>query len=725
MKKTIYFLLFFIVQAGMAPVWSQSVVLPREDTNYKIIHNSALLLTYDLISSANPLKPVIKNPSQQEDQLFQFVQVAGEDSVFYIKNVASGRYLIKSTLSNYWDMGWADDPVTLPITINPDTLHGMKEEIDAKFRIDTIAGNSDYIHIRCLSNNLMLGVDATTSGSTVYSDKQTTNVNTRFRIVVDGVLDTKALRLLLAEALELYNTTVAGSETGQYPAAQRNAFWTIIEYCQSIVDDEDAGLGELISQEEVNQAVIDLREEMTEYKNSKNPFKPNVMSTYYIRQQGGLYFTSSATIATATYAKDQHFFFENVAGKEGVYYIKSADTEQYMVRDTASSNGWSIKWSIDIPTLLPEFSMFKIVPTGTEDYYNIINQGVHPNRGNACMGSDGTSNGSGVYLDKDGTDAKHLWMIIATTQAQTQELILAIQNVEAFLETAVKGTETGEYPAEQYDALAAALVDANALLNKPGATQEEIDLGTETLKKALSDCKEAENPYLPETGTDYYIIHHSGLYLAEYTDEESGAVNKLVLSTKGDGDNQIFQFVAVPDVPGTFNIRVKSLGQYLTRKIEPASDDYATIWADDASSSYAQFIIKNNANRDYLTIKCMAVGPTRSNSYLGSDNTNDKTGVWIDKTGDANNFYWQLVKTGLNSIDLLNRNNLKIFSAGKSLTVSNLKGSNTVLVYSIDGQLVSKATTASSSYTTGYLKQGVYIVIVNGDAPGKSKVIVN
>lgn len=117
--KTYYLLLFMLVQACLFSAVSQEAIqLPEADKEYKIIHSSALLLTYDLTDSSSSLRAKLKNPSGTDNQVFRFVPVANEDSVYYIQNVASERYLVRSMLENYWSTTWTDDPTVLPVDIN-------------------------------------------------------------------------------------------------------------------------------------------------------------------------------------------------------------------------------------------------------------------------------------------------------------------------------------------------------------------------------------------------------------------------------------------------------------------------------------------------------------------------------------------------------------------------------------------------------------------------------
>lgn len=740
MKRIYYLFLLLLTQAIAFSALAQLILLPEADVEYKIVHHSTLLLTYDPNSywtddteanRGNLLRAPIKKSSGGDDQLFRFVPVADEDSVFYIQNVGSGMYLIYANLENDWDTSWTDDPTVLP---DPEIEIGIEALDDAKFRIDTVAGNTSYLLIRNMGrSDRCLGTDAITDGSWIYTDKSGTDTKHHFRIVIPGVLDVGSLRAILDEAIKLYETTEGGTATGQYPEAYRRKFSEEINYCQGIIDDYDAGLGDLITQEEVDEALIQLMAAIEEYKSVRNPFIPSESFRYYFRQYSGLYLTASGTVASASYAADQQFSFTSVEGKSGVYYIKSVSTGNYMIRSYAEGNGWDVVWNPTLPEE-PEYAMYKIESADSIGYYLVVNQAVHPNRSSSSLGSDATTSGSAVYLDKSGSDVKNIWMIISTSESITIDLEQAIANVEPFMELAEKGSEPGQYPADVYDALVTALADAKSALANTNATQTDIDEATLNLNEAFAACKEAGNPISVEAGVDYYIIHHSGLYLGEYSDSsdpENIITNKLAIFSNENEDNQVFQFVEVPDAIGVYNITVSSLpGMYLTRMtVNPENsetEDWRLIWGDDPTSGLAQFIVKyNGPAKEYQTIKCTTAGPTRENSYMGTDGTAEKESVWIDKTGDADNYYWTVIKKSDVGIkEVVQAKDLLIYSNNNVLTVSGLQGVNSVSVYSITGQLVSKTFVNTSTYTTANLAKGIYVVVVAGDSSYQGKVVV-
>ena len=90
---------------------------------------------------------------------------------------------------------------------------------------------------------------------------------------------------------------------------------------------------------------------------------------------------------------------------------------------------------------------------------------------------------------------------------------LQISAAKNFLNTATRGNEPGQYPAEKIDALMSKLIEAETINNQDNATQEEVDTKTAELKESLSACKASINMISSDPDVIYNIIHKSGYYL--------------------------------------------------------------------------------------------------------------------------------------------------------------------------------------------------------------------
>ncbi|MDR1153760.1 MAG: T9SS type A sorting domain-containing protein, partial [Bacteroidales bacterium] len=307
----------------------------------------------------------------------------------------------------------------------------------------------------------------------------------------------------------------------------------------------------------------------------------------------------------------------------------------------------------------------------------------------------------------------------------------AVSKANDFLVYAVKGNGADRYPDTEYDALTAAKAAAQAVIDNTAATQAEVSAATTALNDALAACIAAVKPFNPDVAKTYNIIHYGSLYLNAIEYEEGSKTNALNLAAASQADNQLVQFIAVPNVADVYNITIASVpSKYLTRCTDPHAteegkyDDYKLIWADDASSPYAQFEMKRAGVQNYYTIKCITAGPQRTLSYMGTDAVAAESGIAIDKNGTSTNHYWRIVEPGQeNSIQSISKNNVFVHSNKGNLTVANLEGANKVAIYSITGQLISVETGVYSQYTKS-LSQGMYIVVIEGATPYRGKAVV-
>jgi hypothetical protein len=720
MKKKLLTLLAVALtcQCGLFSLVAQpSVTTPKTDGQYyTIVQATGLILTRNM----NAENPQVKIPSGNYDQVFVFESVPNEDGTYYIKNVYDDDYLVRGE-SNAWTMIWVKDPTTIT-TLN-----------NGKYQIASIEGNADYIQIKNLGSGSMLGSDNATDGSAVYGNKNgTTDIKYQFKIKEwSSDVDFTALQKKLDEALALYNNTSAGTGSDQYPANKRTELNNAITDAQEIIADPQA------EQAEVNEALIALTAALEAYIASVYPYQPDVTKTFYINHSSGLFFTNASTIAEGDYTANQQFQFVAVSGQTAIYNIKNVATGKYLTRDVGPEGEtftywWGLKWTED-PT--NQYTKYEIKSTGT-GYYTIRNTGEVLNNGvqrNSCLGTDANTSGTGVYLDKSGTDGKHYWKFqdITTVAVNKTALEAAIAKAADFLSYASKGDGSDQYPAVEYDALTVAKATADAVFADGNATQTQVGDATLALNDALAAAIAAVNPFLPDVSKTYYIEHYSGLYFGEYSDETH--TNTPAIFTNANSNTQQFQFVATAET-GVYNIKIVSLGKYLTRESAPNGNtdsngnplynDYNLLWGEDVTTDFAKFIIKKVGVQNYHTIKCITEGPQRPNSYVGTDATSDYTGVYVDKNGTSTNHYWNVKLLGGTAIKQIKAGYKPyVFTESRELTIKNLEGSNRINIYSVAGQLISSSQSSGNEYTKG-LHSGNYIVVVQGDSNYRGIVIV-
>ncbi|MDR1762674.1 MAG: FIVAR domain-containing protein [Dysgonamonadaceae bacterium] len=710
MKKFTLFSLFLVCSLAFSFMQAQSVTVPDPGTVYTIKQiASGRYLTRSLGSSA----PVIKVATSDLDQQFQFVPVAGVADTYQIMCVGYDEYLARLDAGNTWTMSWVADPNNAgswPSSTIADPTQNAQWQI---------VNEGTYVTIKNVAGGAYMGTDATSDNSSTYANKGETEERSKWIIAVaTGAVDKEPLQILYDEAKALYDNTSEGTGSNQYPADTRAALASALTAALAVLQDDGA------YQEDVNDALAVLTTALAAYRASVYPFQPSTSATYYIEHSSGFYFTGSS-IATATYAEDQQFKF--VAVGNNYYNIQPAsDASKYLTRQ---DNGWDLGWGTDGTVSTAQFIMRS---TGT-GYYTIQCAALTGGKTEPAwfMGTDNNTSGSSVYIDKNGTDGKHYWKIIDISTVAVVKTALedAVAKVADFLQYAVRGDGADQYPATEYDALTAAQITAQTVLNNSNATQKEVSDATTALNNALAACIAAVKPFAPDLAKTYAIIHYSGLYLNALAYEEGSIANCIDLLESNQSDSQKITFAA-SDVADAYTISIASVpGKYLTRYTglqsgsTTAYDDYKLVWGDDATSPYAKYEMKRVGVQNYYTIKCITAGPQRSNSYFGTDDTNSGTGVYVDKTGTSTNHYWKIEDFDGTAIKNIVKNNVLVYSGKGMLTVANLEGTNKVSVYSISGQLISTQTGVSGQYTK-QLPQGIYILVVDGATQYRGKAVV-
>jgi hypothetical protein len=723
MKKTNTLLsIFLLALFGTISMWAQTVTIPEVGVSYTIKHIAS---AFFLERSGGETTPVINAASGDTDQAFEFVLVNGTTDTYNIKCQATDEFFARADAGNIWTMIWVEDPNS-PDNWPSSTLENKAQ--NAQWKI-VAANDGSYVNIQSAANTGgYIGTDYVVPGSATYADKGQTLANSQWYIKeFTGEVDKAALQNKYDEAKILFDNTTQGTDSDQYPANTRTALATALKYALEVLDDEGA------LQDDVNAALLDLNTALDNYRKSVYPFLPDPAKTYYIQHSSSYYFTGNS-IAAATYVADQQFKFVAVGGQW--FNIQLAnDATQYLTR---SDNGYSLIWAADGTVTTAHFT-FK---SSGDGYYTIQCAALTGDKIEPYwfIGTDNNTAGSGAYVDKNGTDGKHKWKIfdITTLPVIKDALEEAVANAAEFLQYAVRGEGADQYPATEYDALTAAKTAAEAVIANTNATQLQVSDATLALNSALSACLAAVTPLEPDVTKEYQIVHSGGLFLnalefTGYEGMETDKPNALTIAEKSGADNQKIKFLA-SDVASAYNITVASIpGRYLTRCTDPHPneegkyDDYKLIWLENAASSYAKFEIKRATVAgyyNYYTIKCITAGPTRTNSYAGTDATTAGSGISIDKNGTSSNHFWKIQEFGTtNALKQINANDVFVYAGNGSLKISRLKGNNRISVYNAVGQLMTTAPNSRSEFET-QLPKGIYVVVVNGDSPYRGKAIV-
>ncbi|MEE0083108.1 MAG: hypothetical protein UE068_02695, partial [Paludibacteraceae bacterium] len=337
------------------------------DTNkkYYIFHSSGMVL------SAVDGRPNLHTFDATNGQVFQF---SATGNTYFIKSVSQNKNVAKT---GDWD-----------------TEYNSTTGNAAKFTIEDCGG--EYVRFKCAANNLYLGTDGIAPGSYVYSDKngKETLHFWFLREASSNVLVTDGLQGIINKAEDRLASTSEGDGGGEYPSSARKSL-------QNAIDEAKTALENASSQTNIVSATKDLNSAITAYNNSRNlPFSSG--KKYYVVHASNRFLTNTGngvSIKNAAYNASQQFTIETLS--DGTYALKSVSgnnylnaTGEYNTNFANSSNNSS--------------AHLKIAYAPNEDKYVRIQFSSN----SKYLGTDGTSDGKGVYSDKSGSDGKHYWMLI-------------------------------------------------------------------------------------------------------------------------------------------------------------------------------------------------------------------------------------------------------------------------------------------------------------------------
>lgn len=340
---------------------------------YYLFHSSGMVV------SATSGSPKLANFDAGLAQTFQFVQ---SGSYYLIKNQSTGRNIAKT---GTWDTEFSTSTGNV-----------------AKFTIESCGG--EYIKLKCADNNLYLGTDATDNGSSLYSDKngKETLHFWYLREASNNEIITDGLENAIERAKQKLSQTKEGNKEGEFSTKERNNLQMAISEAQSVLQTP-------ISQSDVIEATQILTSATNDYLSKRNlPFV--VGEKYYIMHASNRFLANvnnSVQIKNRDNSTAQQFVFEEASN--GTYSIKNVQSGTYLT----SSGEYSVAF-MQAPN--SSTARFKIAYAPNEDLY-IRFQVAEDNQ---FIGTDGTSDGKGVYSDKNGNDGKHYWHLIRVDASSEQ-----------------------------------------------------------------------------------------------------------------------------------------------------------------------------------------------------------------------------------------------------------------------------------------------------------------
>ncbi len=429
-------------------------------------------------------------------------------------------------------------------------------------------------------------------------------------VTLSDELATAALETTIADGKYQLDNTEEGDERGQYSTAVRATLQDAITAAEGV-------LASATTQAQINEATTTLKAAINVYKASANaPYK---VGTKYniVHNSGYLMTTTGGTVKVVSEDVDDEgqvfTFVPAPADAAAVGFNLKSDNGYFVLR----SGSWDTKASESVD-LTAANAIFQVVDQGT--YIQLKNMGS-----GSVLGTDSNNDGSTVYSNKNGTDARFRWTLkefIPKDQRDDEynfnQLLAKAQKVLSEVSSGTIGSELFMTSRVAYDTYAAAVATAEAVTSGYKAAAE-------TLQDAMDDF--IANRYVqPNPETQYIITQNSGKNRMAYTDGQSLAT---VRTPSGDA-MQLFTFA---QVAATGNFALKNVGaaKFLAKS---ADSNWDTSWADDSADLLAQWLIARQSDGTYTLQNASGKG------YLGSDATTDGALLYCDKSSSAANSRW-------------------------------------------------------------------------------------
>lgn len=423
-------------------------------------------------------------------------------------------------------------------------------------------------------------------------------------------LATSILEQAITEATNQLSSTVEGNERGQYPTEARTALQTAIDAAENI-------LSTATTQDQINEAANTLRAAITKYQQSVvQAFE--VGKQYNIVHSSGYYMTTTGgtvKIVTAD-VDDQGQIFSFVPAPEEAaaigYNLEAADGTFVTRSGSWDTNANS---SVDLTTAN---AIFQVIDQDT--YIQLKNMGS-----NSVLGTDNSNDGSIVYSNKNGTDARYRWTLkeyVPKDQRDDQynfeELLGKAQNMLASVSESSLGTGLFMNSREAYNTFAAAVAEAEAVTSGWKAAEERLQTAMDTYTATKQNKPDPEKIYV--------ITQEAGGNRMAYNEAEALAT----VATPSADATQQFHFQQPKDSE-YFSLKNVGSSKYLAKS---SSSAWNTNWADDDTDALAQWAISVLPDGAYSLQNASGKG------YLGSDAVTDGSLLYCDKSNTQANSRW-------------------------------------------------------------------------------------
>ena len=488
----------------------------------------------------------IHTPSAETTQQFNFTQPQGS-SYYGLKNVGSGKFMAKSSSSN-WNTTWADD--------DTDALAqwGIAVLSDGTYTLQNASGKG------------YLGSDAIEDGSLLYCDKSNSATNSKW--LIEEYSATAALERMIADAKALAESVSVGSAYYEVPQSAMDALLAAISAAET-------ALPNVTTFEEGAAETAKLQAAIQAFNTSFNPLNEfDEGQTYLVTHYGGNVLTATET-GNATITKvseegateQQLVMLEKVSGLSMTYNFRSVGLGTYL----AKTGDYDTKWQENAD----EQTAINVVQLeGRWLGLTFTATGMH-------AGTDGSGDGQKVYSDKAGRgNSLAYWTIepYVTVILDREAFNAALNSANELLNAMQPGYQTGQYFQEDINAFRQLIANTRSAANK-AKDQETLDGITAQL---LLDIETAR-----AKAHDHDYMNHS-----ELASTISAAEKSLASAVAGDLNGQ-YPAEAIQAYQ-TALANAKTVNETSDDQLTQALIDQAAAALKQAAQTFAAAVVKIN-----------------------------------------------------------------------------------------------------------------------------------
>lgn len=562
--------------------YSANVNPPFDVTKqYNLVHYSQKTFVMTSGGNGGTVK-ITDEDANDKNQVFTFVKAPTTEYSGYNLIDAEGNYVFRQ---GSWD-----------------TKASSSQDATVANSIYQIVDLGDgVIQLKNMGSGSVLGTDNTSSGSTVYSNKN--GDDARYKWILKEFIPADQrdaeynFNILLTKAENAYKAVPVsslGSSVFQYSKSAYETFGNAISTAREMTS---------------YLAAIDYLQAALEEFEANSVNNPDPTANYIITQSSGSNMAYSADSELGILSTDAQSFHIIPSETAGAYYIQNVGSGKYLAKSTSSS--WNTSWSDETGA---KEAQWYIAAYG-ELAFTIQNVS-----GKGYLGSDGTTEGSSLYCDKSASAANSHWTLMEYSASAI--IGAAIEKAEDIIAQTEVGTEYYQVPQDAVDLLREAIEQARETIIS-ASVMDAIQIAA-FIQDAIDEFKSSFNP-LGEFDTSLsYFIQHQGGCLLTATLEGSAKLTSLGDEGKPADEQKIY---------------LESAGEPLTYYIRSAEDSYLTLEGEYNTKWTAEKSDNCIFRIDQLKGKYLGLYNMSKGMYFGTDAATSGSLVYSDKAATTNS-YW-------------------------------------------------------------------------------------